>query len=95
MRAASWWRGRRRPGSHVVDRRGHIPGQGGIHVYDLEQELNRTGQELRFFPSTWRSATLGGFARSTTGCGAIGHGTLHTPGNVLALKILTAGDTPP
>ncbi|EGD58073.1 FAD linked oxidase domain protein [Novosphingobium nitrogenifigens DSM 19370] len=74
---------------------GTFRAQGGIRMYDLEQELNRTGQELRFFPSTWRSATLGGFiAGGTTGCGAIGHGTLHTPGNVLALKILTAGDTP-
>lgn len=74
---------------------GWVRAQGGAKMYDIEQEVNPTGQELVFFPSTWRTATIGGFiAGGTTGCGAIAHGTLHTPGNVRALTMLTAEDTP-
>lgn len=69
--------------------------QAGIKMFDLEKLVNDEGFEQRFFPSTWRSATLGGFiAGGTSGCGAIRYGTLHTPGNVLALKVLTAEETP-
>lgn len=72
-----------------------IRAQAGIKVYDLEKAANSVGHELRFFPSTWKSATLGGFvAGGSSGCGAINYGTLHGQGNVLGLKVLTTEDEP-
>jgi len=69
--------------------------QGGIKLYDAGQAALEHGYELRLFPSTWKQATVGGFiAGGTTGFGAIGYGTLHDAGNVLALKVLTAQEQP-
>ena len=33
----------------------------GCVMRDLDQELRRHGRQLRLMPSTWRSATIGGF----------------------------------
>lgn len=72
-----------------------IRAQTGAKMYDVEKAANEAGRELRFFPSTWRSATLGGFvAGGSSGCGAINYGTLHSRGNVLGLKVLTTEEEP-
>lgn len=69
--------------------------QAGAKMYDVGKAVEKEGHELRFFPSTWRSATIGGFvAGGSSGCGAIGYGTLHGKGNVLGLKVLTAESEP-
>lgn len=67
-----------------------IRAQTGAKLIDCEYAANAIGSELRFHPSTWKSATIGGFvAGGSSGCGAINYGTLHTAGNVRALKVLT------
>jgi len=74
---------------------GRVRVQAGAKMYDLGKAVEQYGHELRFFPSTWRSATIGGFvAGGSSGCGAIGYGTLHGRGNVLGLKVLTAEEEP-
>lgn len=72
-----------------------VRAQAGVKMYDVETAANAAGCELRFFPSTWRTATLGGFvAGGSSGCGAISYGTLHGSGNVLGLKVLTTQEEP-
>ncbi len=76
-------------------RDGVVRVQAGAKMYDVGKAIEKEGFELRFFPSTWRSATVGGFvAGGSSGCGAIGYGTLHGKGNVLGLKVLTAEENP-
>ncbi|HZU65131.1 MAG TPA: FAD-binding oxidoreductase, partial [Novosphingobium sp.] len=78
---------------HIGD--GVVRAEAGAKMYDIEQAVNAAGYELRFFPSTWKSATIGGFvAGGSTGCGAIGFGTLHSGDNVRAAKVLTAEESP-
>lgn len=55
-----------------------------------EQAIAQSGQELRMFPSTNRTASIGGFiAGGSGGVGSIGWGGLRDLGNVLRLKIVT------
>lgn len=70
--------------------------QAGIRLGDLNRELIETsGQELRWLPSTYRSATLGGlFAGGFGGAGSIGYGPLAAPGNILGAKVMTLEETP-
>ncbi|GIR25315.1 MAG: hypothetical protein CM15mP39_11260 [Synechococcus sp.] len=39
----------------------------GCVMRDLDQELRRHGRQLRLMPSTWRSATIGGFVAGGSG----------------------------
>ncbi|PRO66432.1 FAD-binding oxidoreductase [Alkalicoccus urumqiensis] len=69
--------------------------QAGIRLGKLERELRKQDLELRFFPSTLMTSTLGGFiAGGTGGIGSITYGTLWDEGNVLGLTILTMEKTP-
>ncbi|MBJ27487.1 MAG: FAD-linked oxidase [Chloroflexi bacterium] len=62
----------------------------GIKLVDLERETLKTGQELRLYPSTKRTATIGGFiAGGSTGVGAIKHGYLADSDNIKSLRIIT------
>jgi FAD/FMN-containing dehydrogenase len=48
------------------------------------------GWELRLAPSTYQTATVGGFVSGgSTGMGAVNFGTLFDPGNVQSLTVLT------
>ncbi len=61
----------------------------GCPMRDLDQELRRHGRELRLLPSTWRSATIGGFiAGGSGGIGSIRWGFLRDPGHLLGLEVL-------
>jgi FAD/FMN-containing dehydrogenase len=72
-----------------------IRAEAGTRLIDLERAANKIGRELRFHPSTWKKATVGGFvAGGSTGCGAINHGTLHSAGNVRALRVMTMEQYP-
>jgi FAD/FMN-containing dehydrogenase len=67
----------------------------GALLKTIEDEALTSGLELRFYPSTVKMATVGGFVGGgTTGAGAINYGTLHDAGNLLGLRILTAEDEP-
>ncbi len=55
-----------------------------------EQAIAQSGQEMRMFPSTYRTASIGGFVGGGSGgVGSIGWGGLRDLGNVLRLKIVT------
>jgi FAD/FMN-containing dehydrogenase len=76
-------------------RGGVVTVEPGIKLADLEAATLPQGWELRFHPSTRRTATIGGFlAGGSGGVGSINFGGLRDPGNVLALKIVTAEPEP-
>ncbi|MGB1416384.1 MAG: FAD-binding oxidoreductase [Synechococcus sp.] len=61
----------------------------GCPMRDLDQELRRHGRELRLLPSTWRSASIGGFlAGGSGGIGSIRWGFLRDPGHLLGLEVM-------
>ena len=64
--------------------------QAGLKLIDLESESLPQGWELRFHPSTRRTATIGGFvAGGSGGVGSIQFGGLRNRGNVLGLRVIT------
>jgi len=72
-------------------RPGLVRAEAGIRLIDLDAETRRAvGGELRFHPSTKRTATLGGFiAGGSSGIGSTTFGILREPGNILGLKVMT------
>jgi FAD/FMN-containing dehydrogenase len=61
----------------------------GCLMSQLDQELRRHGRQLRLLPSTWRSATVGGFvAGGSGGIGSIRWGFLRDPGHLLGLEVV-------
>ena len=61
----------------------------GCPMSQLDQELRRHQRELRLLPSTWRSATVGGFvAGGSGGIGSIRWGFLRDPGHLLGLEVV-------
>jgi FAD/FMN-containing dehydrogenase len=69
--------------------------EAGKKLVDLEEEALRAGWELRLFPSTRRTATIGGFvAGGSTGVGAINYGLLRDRGNVLSARVVTMEPEP-
>jgi FAD/FMN-containing dehydrogenase len=64
--------------------------QAGIRLGDLETTVRASGWELRWLPSTYRTATLGGlFSGGFGGVGSINNGPVAATGNVLGIKIMT------
>ena len=69
--------------------------EAGKRLLDLEEETIPQGWEMRFHPSTRRTATIGGFiAGGSTGIGAINYGLLRDRGSVLGLRVVTVEETP-
>lgn len=69
--------------------------EAGAKLIDLERILRERGWELRMFPSTKRTATIGGFvAGGSGGIGSITWGGLREAGNVIAAQVITAEATP-
>ena len=61
----------------------------GCLMSQLDQELRCHGRQLRLLPSTWRSATVGGFvAGGSGGIGSIRWGFLRDPGHLLGLEVV-------
>ncbi|AII49981.1 FAD-binding protein [Synechococcus sp. KORDI-52] len=61
----------------------------GCVMRDLDQELRRHGRQLRLMPSTWRSATIGGFiAGGSGGIGSSRWGFLRDPGHLLGMEVV-------
>ena len=74
---------------------GHVTVETGCLMRDLEGELREQGRQLRLTPSTWRSATIGGFvAGGSGGIGSVRWGFLRDPGNLLGLEVVTVEDKP-
>jgi FAD/FMN-containing dehydrogenase len=70
---------------------GRVICQSGIVMAKLDEECQaHSGQELRFHPSTHKTATVGGFvAGGSGGVGSITWGGLRDFGNILRLRIVT------
>ncbi len=70
--------------------------EAGVRMGALERKAREVGWELRIYPSTWATCTLGGFVGGGFGgVGSINYGTLWD-GNVLAATVvpLTASPEP-
>ncbi|MBY0322788.1 MAG: FAD-binding oxidoreductase [Reyranella sp.] len=64
--------------------------EAGLKLIDLERHTLPQGWELRFHPSTRRTATIGGFiAGGSGGVGSVQFGGLRARGNVLGLRLVT------
>ncbi len=69
--------------------------EAGVRMAALDKEAREIGWELRMVPSTYRSATLGGFiGGGSVGAGSLNYGQIKERGNVLAVRIVTLEDPP-
>ena len=69
---------------HLDPTSGVVTVQPGCLMRDLDQHLRAHGRQLRLLPSTWRSASIGGFlAGGSGGIGSIRWGFLRDPGHLL------------
>jgi FAD/FMN-containing dehydrogenase len=69
--------------------------EAGARLLEIDRVIRDQGWELRFFPSTRRRATIGGFiAGGAGGVGSCTWGQLADPGAVLATQVLTLEDSP-
>ncbi|WP_288261888.1 FAD-binding oxidoreductase [uncultured Prochlorococcus sp.] len=74
---------------------GFVKVQSGCLMGDLNKQLEKYGRELRLLPSTWKTATIGGFiAGGSGGIGSIRWGFLRDPGNLLGLEAVTMNEKP-
>ena len=69
--------------------------QAGAKLAAIDKKSRSIGWEMRMAPSTYRTATIGGFiAGGSGGIGSVTYGQLRDRGNILALKVVTMEDTP-
>lgn len=69
--------------------------EAGVKLAALDKKARESGWEMRMAPSTYRTATIGGFiAGGSGGIGSIQYGLLGDRGNLLALKVVTLEDEP-
>jgi len=73
-----------------------VRAEAGVILEKLdEQTIHAVGAEMRFHPSTYRMASLGGFiAGGSGGVGSIRWGGLRAFGNLLGLKVITCEAEP-
>lgn len=72
-------------------RTGSVVAEAGAIIADIDAITRaKSGQELRMHPSTYRTATIGGFiAGGSGGVGSINWGGLRDLGNVIRLRVVT------
>lgn len=69
--------------------------EAGVKLAALDKKARETGWEMRMAPSTYRTATIGGFiAGGSGGIGSITYGQLRDRGNLLAVRVVTLEDEP-
>ncbi len=67
----------------------------GARLVDIDAWARPQGWELRLWPSTKRTATIGGFvAGGGAGVGGLHHGTMRERGNLLGVRVATMQDPP-
>jgi FAD/FMN-containing dehydrogenase len=72
----------------VVD--GTVRVGAGAKLKDIDATTRPQGWELRMFPSTYRTATIGGFvAGGSGGVGSIAHGVLAERGSIASARVVT------
>jgi FAD binding domain len=70
--------------------RGRVICEPGALLIDVDKAAEASGQELRMYPSTRGTASVGGFvAGGSGGVGSISWGGLRDFGNVLRLRVMT------
>lgn len=80
---------------HLDPATGVVTVETGCLLRDLDQHLRSHGRQLRLLPSTWRSASVGGFlAGGSGGIGSVRWGFLRDPGHLHALEVITLQDPP-
>ena len=76
-------------------RDGVATAQSGIRLIELDKAAKPLGYELRWIPSTFRSATLGGlYGGGFGGAGSITYGPIAAPGNIVSVKVMSMGVEP-
>ena len=77
-------------------RNGSVIAEAGAIMADIDVATRaHSNQEIRLHPSTYRTATIGGFiAGGSGGVGSINWGGLRDPGNVIRTRVLTMEATP-
>jgi FAD/FMN-containing dehydrogenase len=74
---------------------GVLEAEAGAKLIDLDLWARERGHELRLWPSTKRSATIGGFvAGGGAGVGGLAHGTMRERGNLNGVRVATMQDPP-
>tara|TARA_Y100001970_G_scaffold115590_1_gene144044 strand:+ start:1302 stop:2657 length:1356 start_codon:yes stop_codon:yes gene_type:complete len=74
---------------------GFVKVQSGCLMSDLNKELEKHGRELRLLPSTWKTATIGGFiSGGSGGIGSVKWGFLRDPGNLISLEAINVDANP-
>ena len=74
---------------------GEVTVEAGCLLGDLNKHLISKGRQLRLLPSTWRSASIGGFiAGGSGGIGSVRWGFLRDPGHLLGLEVITVEKNP-
>jgi len=74
---------------------GVLTAEPGCRLLELDRQLQPEGWALRLAPSTWRTASLGGFiAGGSSGVGSLRFGLLRDPGNLLGLEVVTLEPQP-
>ena len=67
----------------------------GVKMSVFDKQARETGWELRMAPSTYRTATIGGFiGGGSGGIGSITYGQLRDRGNLHAVRVVTMEDEP-
>lgn len=67
----------------------------GVKMAALDKQTQASGWELRMAPSTYRTATIGGFVGGgSVGMGSITYGQLSDRGNLNAVRVVTVEDEP-
>jgi FAD/FMN-containing dehydrogenase len=75
---------------------GRVRAQAGAILSEIDKQARAdSGQELRLHPSTYHTASIGGFvAGGSGGVGSIRWGGLRDAGNILSLKLMTCEAAP-
>ncbi|NES97749.1 MAG: FAD-binding oxidoreductase [Desertifilum sp. SIO1I2] len=69
--------------------------EAGVKLAQLDKKTREIGWEIRMAPSTYRTATIGGFiAGGSGGIGSITYGQLRDRGNLLAVRVVTLEEEP-
>lgn len=69
--------------------------QPGVKMAALDKQAREMGWELRMVPSTYRTATIGGFiGGGSCGIGSINYGQLRDRGNLYAVRVVTLEPEP-
>ncbi|CAN1211851.1 FAD-binding oxidoreductase [Tumidithrix helvetica PCC 7403] len=69
--------------------------ESGVKLATLDKQAQEIGWESRMIPSTFRSATVGGFiAGGSGGIGSILYGQLRDRGNLRAVRVVTLENSP-